>query len=456
MLQEAAEGSDEALGFVNFSAPSTAQWQDQTAPRGGAGAAELKSLSSRGEGAAAAARALGGASRDKTPGPDEDRDVRELESMLMGLEAEEELGNNVPVMQLTADGEEEQGAGLAAAAPAGDSLAAIRADRDGEGEGEGRVLASEAGEKRARVGSHSPVAFTIEEDNDDDAKASTLGGSASVSPTASAAAAAAVAELESTRKLLGSITATLTPESAPSGGSGEVEAESGGPLPATRSELALVNLMEQAGEEPGGLSELPLRPPSDKVESTGGDGLGKLPNLQPGQSSFDDALLAGSSPPVSGGDGGDVGMHSDTSGRVSGGSGSQRPHGATPGHERAGYSGAGSSLMLEGIGHVRARTASAPGATTAAEDSRESGSSSAPRREPVFSLGHDRWVKCGFTSAHTVGREGQHEESVGRALRDASSVLALDSVNYFLTRWGPKLLSQHVCIASKFFSVCRT
>ena len=52
---------------------------------------------------------------------------------------------------------------------------------------------------------------------------------------------------------------------------------------------------------------------------------------------------------------------------------------------------------------------------------------------PVFSLGHERWVTCGFASGLTVSRAG-HTDAVGRALRDASSVLALDGVNYFLAR----------------------
>ncbi|CAN0049048.1 unnamed protein product, partial [Hapterophycus canaliculatus] len=46
-----------------------------------------------------------------------------------------------------------------------------------------------------------------------------------------------------------------------------------------------------------------------------------------------------------------------------------------------------------------------------------------------------RWLTCGFTSAHTVGRGGQEADSVGRALRDSASVLALDSMNYFLARY---------------------
>lgn len=414
ILEEAAEGGEEALGFSHFSTLATAHRQDHSSHRG-TGTTEFKNLSLLGEDAAAPAMGVPGR---KTPALDEDRDVRELESMLMGLEAEEELDNNVPVVHLTADGKE---ADLAQEVSAESSSAAFRTDRDRDGDG--GVLVSEADQNPSTVGSYSPVAFTIDEDASDAAQAPTLGGSSSLSPAASAAAAAAAAataDLESTRELLGSITATLTP-SAPDGGNGEIDSESGDPLRVTRSELALVNLMKEAEQEPGGLSELPLRPPSDNVESA-------LSRLQPGQSSFDDALLARRVPFASGE--GDVGMN--------GGSSSQRAFGATTSHERVDPSGSGSSFRLEGPVNVPAREKSAPEGTTttaAAEYGRVLRSSSAPRGEPVFSLGHDRWVKCGFTSAHAVGREGQDEASIGRALRDASSVLALDSVNYFLARW---------------------
>ena len=414
ILQEAADGGEEALGFASVSAPSTSQ-RHHGASLGGTATVKAKDVSSQlGDSAAATASRVSGG---KAPAPDEDRDVRELESMLMGLEIEEELDNNVPVVRLTADGKE---AGVARAAPAGRSPSVFRTDRGHDGDGEG--LASEACQNPSNVGSHSPVAFTIEEDandggNDAAARASTLGASPSLSPAASAAT-----ELESTRELLGSITATLTP-SAADGGNGEVDSASGGPLQATRSELALVNLMEEVEQEPGGLSELPLKPPTP-------------PSLQPGQSSFDDALLAASAPFAS--NEGDVGTDG---GGASGGIRTSR--------ERVGSSGGDSSLIFGGLDNAPARkgsdsapgsaittaaTAAAAAAAAAAEDGRVLRSLSAPRGGAVFSLGHERWVKCGFTSAHTVGREGQDEASVGRALRDAANVLALDSVNYFLAR----------------------
>lgn len=436
MMQEAAERGEEAFGFAHVSTPAIAQ--HDRSPRRGVGTDELEDAPLLGKNAAAPASGV--FEGKKTPSPDEDRDVRELESMLMGLEAEEELDNNVPVVQLAADGEE---VGLAAAAAADNSVVALPRIRDREGEG-GALLASEAGQNLPRVGRHSPVAFTIEEDgndgnssisNDPAEAPTTLGVSPSLSPAASAAAAAAsAADLESTRELLGSITATLNP-SATDGGNGEVVSESGALLRVTRSELALVNLMEEAGEEPGGLSEaVPLRPPGDNnPESTPVAGEVSL-----SRSGFDDALSAGSAA-LAAGDG-DAGMNGGgTSGSGSGGVGGSgpRPGGAAASHERVGSSGGGNGSVLEGLGKVPGRTNSAPrGTAAAAEQGRALNSLSGPRAGPVFSLGHDRWVTCGFTSVHTVGRGGQDaaSASVGRALRDASSVLALDNVNYFMAR----------------------
>lgn len=72
-------------------------------------------------------------------------------------------------------------------------------------------------------------------------------------------------------------------------------------------------------------------------------------------------------------------------------------------------------------------------------------SSRRAQSRPVFSLAHERWVRCGFTAGFAGGKGGP-EECIGRALRGASNVLALDSINYFLARCGnmPLKLSVHL------------
>lgn len=488
MLQEAAEGGEEALGLATFSTGRSTRRHDPNAGSGvgigravEAAAAAKKSspiIDEKKKGVGLARVAGGGGlpattADDDHNDEDQDRDVRELESMLMGLDAEEEEEEdlvNVPVVRLDAA----EGADLAAAAAAASVTAdkeRVSSSSDEAGQAGGvavappppeaaamptqtvssgsssspaggaaaaaaataaSTLVSEVNPAPRRADSHSPLAFTIEEedgdrDDDDKVRASSFVADPSStplgSPSAAAAAAAAAADLESTRELLGSIAAaTLTP-SAPGGGDGQTGSNSGNPLgPVTKSELALVHLMEEDHGEPGGPSSsaaaaatagllqapgtnsesLPPRPLGRAHGTDGGVKEGLI--SQPGRSGFDDALSAAESKAFG---------SSDTAGVTGGGSSSGGGGDDVPGDS--------SIANKDELGALH--SAGAAGRICR-------------RADPVFSLGHDRWVTCGFTSAHTVGRGKPGEASVGRALRDASSVLALDSVNYFLARWG--------------------
>lgn len=478
MLQEAAEGGEEALGLSSFPPRST---RHDPHPGSGVGqAVEARKTSPLEKGAGPAGRV--------PAGDDEDRDVRELESMLMGLEAEEEL-ESVPVVRLDADTD------LAAAAASANKAevsgaheavwaggvatppeAAAQTQTTHPGsplpvEG-AATLVSHADPGPRSTGSHSPLAFTIEEDGDDNkVQASNLGSRHCCSPPGSpstAVASAAAADVESTRELLGSIAATLSP-SAPDGGTGETGSNPGGSLSATKSELALVDLMDGAEGEPGGLSAAAaglLRDPGDNSESSRRQlerthdtyGVKEEALSQPGRGDFDNAQPAGS---TAFGSSDTAGMIDGSRGNRSGGGGAGGVRGGdgAPGSQRRdGFSSSGATLMSGDIGKASATTGAAipgptapasapasgdimrevPGDNSTAKDklgvSSSARASKILRADPVFSLGHDRWVTCGFTSAHTFGRGKPGEASVGRALRDASNVLALDNVNYFLAK----------------------
>lgn len=426
MLQEAAEGGAEALGFT----PSTA-W-----PHHGDG-----QLSRPGNNISAAPPGGGEVVTDEV---DEDRDVRELESMLLDLEAEEEGFDNAPIADLTP----EECAELAAAAatdaldggPANrlgesspvDGAAAAAAQSSGQGtESEARTSETAAA-AAAAAGSgsqHAPLAFTIEEDDgqDEGARAASDSGT---SPSSRPAPPSAGDDFESTRALIGSIADSLAPLAAPGGGDADADGgEGGGLLAATPSELALVSLMEEAEEEPGGLLPAPDNGNSGTHRGIAGEG-NAAAHGSPGVAesgcgfaerrrlgSFDDALSAGSMA---------VGSLSEKAGATT--KGGSVNNGNSP---LAPDSGGASSLTFGGTTRVPTTESSASGSSQA--DSAGPPTAVAEEAAP-FSLGHRRWVTCGFTSAHTVGRGGQEAESVGRALRDSSSVLALDNMNYFLAR----------------------
>lgn len=123
------------------------------------------------------------------------------------------------------------------------------------------------------------LAFTIEE-NKDDGRGNAVSaqsqqghaesaGNVPPSPSTSASAADTATKIitphdvdSDTRKLLGSIAETLTPHAAATQ-EGDGGRESG-PLLVTRSELALVSLMEEAGEEQPGLLGARSCPPGDE------------------------------------------------------------------------------------------------------------------------------------------------------------------------------------------------
>ena len=151
------------------------------------------------------------------------------------------------------------------------------------------------------------------------------------------------------------------------------------PLLMTPSEMALVELMEEAGEESGELLGAGSRAPApaeddDKSRKSGGF------SREGSRGAFDDALVEASAAAQS------------------------RPS-----------------------NHAIAVPAVAAGATSARAASREA-------KKPPFSLGHERWITCGFAVDDYGLSSGDRDAHVGRALRGASTVLALDGINYFLAR----------------------
>lgn len=438
MLLEAAERGEDAVGLVPLSV--------RDGKDGSGGNTRQAARAAAGDG--------GARQRNKVPAAvDEDRDVRELESMLMGLEAEEEDYENIPFAELTADGEAE----LAEAAASADKeeedveacivVAGEGAERSKTTPESPPAAASGIGEGNRGSGATMPgandgvdsgsrntsPAFTIGEDVDE-GDAGRL--QASTTETTSPPPIASASDLESTEALLGSIADTLTP--AADAGDGDPESDAGRPLLATRSELALVNLMEEAEQKPGvlagagesrlpggGTSESSLRSSSGGIGGAGdGGAAGRHPN-RGGQSGFDDVLSVGSTAFGSSDAAGKGGVGSGSGTSVVGdGDGpvgeTSRTGAVRPAAAAASYATGDDKTAAAGLSEY---SAAAAGKTE-----------SAPPASPVFSLGHERWVTCGFTSAHTVGRRDEEDASVGRALRDASSVLALDSINYFLAR----------------------
>lgn len=476
--------------------------------------------SDRGE--IAAGRRPGGASRASAGATtDEDRDARELESMLMGLEIDREEpswaagrdhSGNTPVVDLTGEelgdaavvgrGPGEEGAskqqspsppalggsvvgpaGLGGHAVAGegvlgDTIRGASGSASGVeesftiqdwdfGGAPGEPSSSRRGDSgladgvlaggdglggRATTAAHqddrSPAPFTIS-DVEGEAEDGERALRSKNPAAAAAAAAAASADADLTRDLLGSIAETLTP-------SASAEARDGAPdspplLLVTKSELSLVNLMAEAGEESGELLGAGSRAPEDEsprleaVVVAGrealapvfgaegeGAGAGRRQGRRPApfersSSAFDDALF-GEGSEAHTGVSADDGLAARFEGGVSspsrgGGGGGVKEAVVEAGRGVKALSARGKVLM-SGVGRKVGRGGGASDGAV--------GHSHAAAA-PVFSLGHERWVTCGFASSLTVSRAG-HEDAVGRALRDASSVLALDSMNYFLSR----------------------
>lgn len=275
---------------------------------------------------------------------DEDSDVRELENMFMGIEeATDSIG--APLVEASVEG-----------------LTVVL---------DGKNSRSEVNEWGGGV---SPVlspglTFTIDEEFD-----------SSTVNTVEPLCAPRACEDENTRELLGSIAATLTPLVT----EGEEEwypphekerQRSQSPLLMTPSEMALVELMEEAGEESGDLlgagSRAPVPPPASDDKN---HKIGSVRRVE-SRGAFDDALAEGF--------------------RVT----ESRP-------------------SKEVVGTPAIVCASA---------TRE-------KKKPVFSLDHERWITCGFAIDDFGLTSGDHEAQIGRALRGASTVLALDGINYFLAR----------------------
>lgn len=508
ILQEAAARGAEALGLassVSLSGEEQLQRNavdarpDKTSPHTG-------NMALRGS---PSSDSPAGLSRTAAPA-DEDRDVRELENMLMGLEgkqwASEANCDDIPIVEMTVEGaggtrEQEEncggdqapllvgasgsqvrkgnsselggGVGTAVVAAAGELDAPTTAEptgqeisiADGSGENvelgggvsprsrdpsgvDGSANREDTGlEEIALQGrSHSPLAFTIEEDGDDD-PIQGRGDNAHLAPR-DVVQDGSGADAESTRELLGSIADTLTP-------SADIDSH---PLLVTKSELALVSLMEEAGEESGELlgagsraHESP-RPGGDDSAGvaffSGGERHGRQAPGR-GNSGFDDALFAGCTAFGSSAE--------DGGGRSRAGlnHGVLRPHpqGVNPGAAGSASPGKGARSERRSLASppegtathgadtpARAATAAVHAAhkeliveAGAAASEGQGASVACAPAAPAFSLGHQRWATCGFTSGHDAGKGGR-KASVARALGEASSVLALDNMNYFLAR----------------------
>ena len=316
---------------------------------------------------------------------DEDRDVRELENMLLGLEGADAVGSaaggtdGVPELSAPEGAEDVLVGPLEATEHSTREAVGVGGAVHSIDEPAAASSAAATAEKPGVESIPSPsLAFTIEDEGD------THQGIATLTTTTAAAAAASHSEDESIQDLLGSIADTLTPSSSGGGGDHESyqpQTKLRAP-PMTPSEMALVELMEEAGEEAG--------------ELLGAGSRAVVGRASAGSGVFDDAFDEGSTA---------VGSRETAPGGVVGGD-----HGAEH-HPGASH-------------HKYAAALPPPGAV--ARDVR-------PAKKHAFSLDHERWITCGFTVGFVLS-EGGHEKCVGSALRGASTVLALDSINYFLVR----------------------
>lgn len=378
---------------------------------------------------------------------DEDQDVRELESMFLGVDSS---GSG----EWTGEGNDP---GKVSGTVTRGDVAAVQEGvsvRKG-GMALAQSLSKQGSDDDEVLPRSSQLEFTIDEDFDSsDAKRE-------ISPrTDEQAHASSALEFESTEELLGSIAATLTPETEAAGNSGQST------LAMTKSELALVNLMTEAGEESGEFLATPMASAASGALSTERDirqGHPPLPTVSRGHNRRDEGSVAYDASREGGGlssfkSGFDDTLegHAMATGSVrSLGSRRSDAGGATSGH------GSVAPVKTEGSGVptsskiVEAKSTGASDIDRLLIHSKSSGSdsvdtedatgkdervmlkkatsSSSSERADKFSLGHSRWMTCSFASGLVLDKGG-HASSVGRALRAAGSVLALDSINYFLWR----------------------
>lgn len=429
---------------------------------------------------------------------DVDEDVRELENMLLGMHGGDDEGwvveeerfrdRSSPLLVdgRTMTGEEPRTTGdKSFDDDNGRLLASSGAPARQERQGQDATEGVDGGGGGGGVGGGGGYvqAFSIEEDEGElvAATGSSTGSKSSSSsgfltgPPAQDDPDKKHEDFEDTERLLGTVAESLTPGEPPhsAGDRADESSAKGHGLLATKSELALVRLMEEAREDVGDMlvdhvGRMPLEGGSDP----GGLEVGKPP---PGpvrkNSGFDDVLIEGStvhgaasSPRAErGGGSGDskAVSHKDSGGSdgsdsrhrpsphasveqaIGGGGGmGRRPAHAVEGPVALpGLTATGARRTpVQGSGQSRKDTHAAkvePGVVGAAV---EGSRSDADRKDgkqravpAVFSLGHDRWVTCGFLSGFVVDKAGP-TSSVSMALRGAGSVLALDSLNYFLWR----------------------
>lgn len=509
----------------------------------GRGYEPTESSASKSVGVGIPSNLSGGGGGLKTTGPcgprspmNVDEDVRELENMFLGIEGDDPSwadGDTKSVSNNDVPGDD------ATSAAARELREQIDHDMQGtsvsmEGEGAAETGAgSDIAGKVFDAGKSTMQAFSIEEDEGEGAAAEKLavghGNSTAVRDERGTLVTTSRrrgsrrdvdSDFEDTEKLLGSIAESLTPTPGATplekGAIGSNTDHVSSSLAITKSELALVNLMVEAGEESGemlatagaGCSSTKSSTAvnfgsSDNIDTSALGGRSektKAPlsrGYRRANSGFDDVLIEGStshgsSSSINAEDGSgavDAGVRGDTRTRDTPQVVRNDPASSSIAAETVMDSDSKSAIVSSSpAGETDVKATKNATSTLAATDTLEdialtgvvadappvarsprtvlrsevvvgnsteaTRTSLAERHEgtmkQVFSLEHQRWVSCGFKSGLVVDMLGP-ASSVRAALVDAGSVLALDSLNYFLWRYlshNPK--TSNICLWSSF------
>lgn len=353
-----------------------------------------------------------------------DDDVRELENMFLGVDGNEWDAKESKSLQVSSN-----------ASAADEIIGKSPQTKISTVVGGGGLTSSPGGKsKREGLGAAGNVsgnarqAFSIEEEGEEAVEVTgTDGSNQPVSPPLPVSGNGNVnVDLDVTEILLGSIAESLTPGASLEGTSaGNDSTEPPASMAMTKSELALVNLMVEAGEESGDM--LVTRGQQGPKKTMFGNEESEptpMRGISRGNSGFDDVLidlsLGSSHPEAVHGSGGRVGPTSAPPTRVG------------DGHVRKAVAPLRSPRSTLRNELVSATMVPAP--TAANRDHEEA--------KEAFSLGHRRWVSCGFKSGLVVDMSGP-ASAVSAALMAAGSVLALDSLNYFLWRCDDFAVALH-------------
>lgn len=369
-----------------------------------------------------------------------DDDVRELENMFLGVDGDGWVGEEAKSLDVSAT--------TATAETIGKDPQMEGSNVDGSDGTSFPAQKSKSGDLDAaeNVGSKARQAFSIEEEGEEAIELAGGGGGGSRGG-GNRHATVVGDDLEDTEKLLGSIAESLTPGAPLEGSSTGNDSAAPSSMAMTKSELALVNLMVEAGEESGDMLATPGQKESGKT-APNSDGEAKpTRGVARGNSGFDDALMKRSNP-----DGLSTSVRLERMDSSGNGTvintrelGELRDNSSSSQTETVAGArgGVGPTVPTTTVTDAGVREAVAPmrsprstlrnelvsanfAAPTAAKRHHE-------EAEQVFSLGHQRWVSCGFKSGLVVDMSGP-TSAVSAALLSAGSVLALDSVNYFLWR----------------------